>query len=56
MPISYKQKNVLHITDVKIKNFTFLSHNIGKRNAKNSSKVSEAASTNDVRISKNLQN
>ena len=56
MLISQKPKDVLHITDVQIKNLTLMSHNLGKNKFKNAPKVSKAASINNVSISKNLQN
>ena len=56
MPISQKPKDVLHTTDVPGKKLTFLSHNLGQRNNKNTHIVSKQACINDIRILQNLQN
>ena len=56
MPILQKPKDVLHISDLQTKKFTFFSHKLGKINLKIALKVSKAAYINDVSRSKNLQN
>ena len=56
MTISQKPKDVLHISDLQTKNFTFFSHKLDKINLKIALKVSKTASINDVSLYKNLQN